>query len=518
MIKKITKSDNYDIAYFPFPSPVDYIFTVTKSLQSNYNQERDEGLEFYKKIDNAILLSELCRGLEFYKSLIEKDKEIFSKYLLFDKSVIHTFGSILLPTWIEPAIDLIVSTYNLSSLIEEDKYTITTIGLTSLSLAKTKALKPIFMFDLKYLDSLSSSFSKNFESDFILLFSKDLDKPLNFQFMPSILFHTSLIKDYCDIESNFIEYDKALCAKYNQISDEDYAIRKNIDEILTFPIFQRGIDFNLPFSEKDILNYDFDLLYEKELNEDYDQIIHQDHLFSFSLIFDDSYVLDYIVPSILSLTKRKTFKPLFEIQSDYLTRYTIDTKINISRFQRGLEFSLDSMNSFDSNILSSMEFSDVLHQSLNYQLISNLLSSSSLELVPIITIPVALTTLSLAKTKIFSPSISFDNFLSSIDNLISSSHFQSDIESLLTSTISFDDIYTLWKITSLSFSKNINFEYNQTQDFEIDLDIAQLLSKLITIAPSVTALRIALKEILTFAKQIEVLAITKQITVTTTVK
>lgn len=111
------------------------------------------------------------------------------------------------------------------------------------------------------------------------------------------------------------------------------------------------------------------------------------------------------------------------------------------------------------------------------------------------------------------------------DNLIdlniieefSDSH-QSDMESFLASTISFDDIYSVWKVVSLSFSKNIKFEFNQIQDFGIDLDIAQLLSKIFTLIPSVAAIGKALKEILILTKQIEVLAITNQITVTTTIK
>ena len=291
-----------------------------------------------------------------------------------------------------------------------------------------------------------------------------------------------------------------------------------MDNAFSISEFPLRIEFSKSFIEKDILNYDSDLLYDKKLNEDHNQIIYQDYLSSFSLIFDDSYILDYIEVGVLSLAKNKTFKPLFELQLEFLTKKIIDTKINIDRLQRGLEFSVRYTNTFDSNMLSSIEFSNILYQLLDYQSIFDLLSSSSLEPIPTITIPIAITTLSFAKTKLFSPSISFDNYLSSVEDLTSSPHFQSNIESLLTSVISFDDAYSTWKVIILAFSKNLNFDYNQIQDFEIGLNITQVLSDILTITPSVEAVRVALKEILAFARQIEVLAISNQIRITTIVK
>lgn len=43
MIKKIIKPDNYNVAYFP--TAIAHTLTITKSLESDYSQERDEELE-----------------------------------------------------------------------------------------------------------------------------------------------------------------------------------------------------------------------------------------------------------------------------------------------------------------------------------------------------------------------------------------------------------------------------------------------------------------------------------------
>jgi len=404
MIKKIVKPDNYNVAYFPTITA--HTISFAKNLQFDYNQEYDEELKLSSKIDNSIVLSKLCRGIEFYKSLSEKDVELFSKYILFDKYLIGDYS--------EPQSIFIKNDETLNEefnrisdeeylLLEKiDKSLSFPIFQRGIEFSKSLNEEPFFIshesFDLKII----KEFSDSYQSDISNLIKKDV------------------------IESETIHWNSIL------------EFEKFIENKIKFSEFGRGIDFSLPLLEKGISDYDYDLLYDKELNGYYNQILIQEYL--------------------------KIFK---------INEYEI--------------FEIDSV------FLSSL--SSILDYSIK-----------------------ADTGLSFTKTKMCSLSVSFDNVLSLVNDLTFSSNFQSDIKSILTSTISFDDLYTLWKITSLSFSKNINFEYNQTQDFEIDLYIAQLFSKLITLTPSVVALRIALKEILTFIKQIEVLAISKQIAVTTTAK